>query len=185
MSAITKLIILGVVLVIAGAFLWLYAPALFSNFQNQKLHLGSEIKHYPLDGISFTVTNWTLVQEIDLNVTGITGLLPRTPKNGDVYVIVNFTFRNIGDAELAGSFDNFYELASVTSPLLNYGNYYAQAYPSKFNVGNGLYWGQTIDLMPNQTANGALVYEILDGYTPSSLLYPNKDSPKFVINLTN
>lgn len=141
----------------------------------------TEIKHYPLNELSFTVTDWTLTKEGHQHIFGVDSL---EPKNGNVYVIVNFTFRNIGDMEInILNNENFWKLAEITTPLLEYGDYYAQAYPRNFCSGAGLYWYQPTDLMPNQTTQGGLLYEILEGYTPSSLLYPNKDSPTFVITL--
>jgi hypothetical protein len=196
-----KVVGLILVVVIIGAFTLYYAPTVLSYFQNslnsssssspsqnQEPHLGTEIKNYPIDGLSFTVTDWTFttVEAIDsAKILGLIGL--PEPQSGSVYVLVNFTLRNIGDMEINfQAYDTYYKLGAVTTPSLQYGNYYAQANPTNFLTGYaGYYLGQSTDLMPNQTTKCALVYEILEGYTPSRLLYPNKDSPTLVINLSN
>ena len=147
--------------------------------------LGTEIKNYPLDGLSFTVTSWWFVTTAEALpiVTGITGFL-YGPSSGSVYVVINFTFQNIGNTGVNLLTDkNYWNLASVTPPIVQYGNYYAEATPTSFSE-PPVYVGQPTDLMPNQITNGALVYQILQGYAPSRLLYPDQNSPTFVINLS-
>lgn len=176
----TKIIVLGIVLIIiVGALLWYFVVP--SYFQNSNPQLGTEIKNYPLGGLSFTVTNWTFATFDEIpNVIGITGFL-QLPQSGSIYVLVNFTLRNISDMEI--NFVNVQAGTADASPLLQYGNYYAQATPNSFSV-LPVYNDQSTDLLPTQTTHGVLVYEILEGYTPSSLLYPNQNSPTFVINLS-
>jgi hypothetical protein len=179
-------------MVLAISTLVYFSPALLSHFQtpnssssSSSAGLGTEIKNYPLNGLSFTVTSWwfaTTAEAVPI-VTGITGFL-YGPSSGSVYVIINFTLQNIGNTEMNLLTDeNFWNLASVAPPVLQYGNYYAGATPTSFSE-PPVYLGQPTDLMPNQITNCALVYQILQGYTPSRLLYPDQNSPTFVINLS-
>jgi ribosomal protein L37AE/L43A len=183
--------IIGILLIILviGAALAYFAPTILSymasstnssNSSNSSSSngLGTEIMHYPLDTLSFAVTSWSYATTLyNVPDAGLSSALP----SGSIYVVVNFTFRNIGDTETNLESD-YWSLQPVTVPLLQYGNYYATS-PTFFSF-LSIYSNQPTDLMPNQTTNGALIYTILQGYTPSRLLYPNKDSPTFVINLS-
>jgi hypothetical protein len=191
MSHTRAFAVLGLAIIIIGASVY-FSPAILSHLQNSNslnsssstVQLGTEIKNYPLDDLFFTVTGWSYAASwLKLpNVAGLGYLLG--PSSGSVYVVVNFTFRNIGTMEMnLETYDNFWKLADVKLPLLQYGSYYAEATPSSFDT-YPFYWGQPKSLMPNQTTNGAIVYQILEGYTPSKMVYPNKDSPTFVINFS-
>ena len=164
-----KGIIIGVgliLLVVAGFFL------LTSGVipVNQNYQLNDEIKNFPIQKTSVTFTEWSTSKKL----YGLYGLSYATARSGNIFVVINYTVHNSADTEL-----DLVDFYWAKIPMLKYGDYYADAYHNFWN-----YEGSTMYLMPNQTLNGFICYEILEGYEPIELLFPNKDSPKVIIELS-
>jgi hypothetical protein len=184
LSKIRKVIVLGVVLVILASLIY-FAPTIISTVQksvnptssSSNPQLGTEIKNFPLQQTSITFTNWITATTL----YDAYGFAWDTASEGDTFVVIYYTVRNIGDTEI--DIDN---LLLTTPPTLKYGDYYAEAsFGWEFNYTNTGPQNVTTTLMPNQSeTNGYIFYEILLGYQPTELLYPNQNSPSLVINLS-
>ena len=56
---------------------------------------------------------------------------------------------------------------------------FAGYYP---DYGWKVYFPYPTDLLPNQTVNGYLKYEIIRGIQPTQLLYPDENSPTIIVD---
>jgi len=137
---------------------------------------GEEIRGFPIEKTAVIFTEWKITKTFHDD----------TAREGDVFVVINYTVRNIGNIELSLS-----DFRSAQTPILKYGNYYAEArhipvwIPLPSPGGERLWYlynANLVSLMPNQSANGFIYYEILEGYQPEKLLFPNKDSPSIIID---
>jgi len=137
---------------------------------------GEEIRAFPIEQTAVIFTEWKITNTFHGDDAG----------EGSVFVVINYTVRNIGDTELSLS-----EFRSAQTPILKYGNYYAEArhipvwIPLPSPGGEKLWYlydENLVSLMPNQSTRGFIYYKILEGYEPEKLLHPNKDSPTIIID---
>jgi hypothetical protein len=176
-------LILGLLIVvglIAVFFVFLYKPQLLLG--PHAYAMGEEIKSYPVDEMAISITYWKTTEQFHE-----IGFGWFDSENGTTLVLFNFTIRNIASKEISlWDYEFSAKLNSVEPPMLKYGNYYAS---DKAAVGTGI-WTQRLliyeptKLMPNQSTKGLLIYKILDGYQPTQLVYPNGDSPQFIIKIS-
>ena len=73
---------------------------------------GEEIRAFPIEQTAVIFTEWKITKTFHGDDAG----------EGNVFVVINYTVRNIGDTELSLS-----EFRSAQTPILKYGNYYAEA----------------------------------------------------------
>jgi len=151
-----------VLLVVAGVFLFTSGVIPV----NQNYQLNDEIKNFPIQKTSVTFTEWSTTNKVISSA-----------RSGNIYVVINFTVRNIADNEL-DIIDFVGILTGAKRPQLKYGDYYADAIMGWHVEYLSSY------LMPNQSLTGFIYYEILEGYEPIELLFPNKDSPQVIIELS-
>jgi hypothetical protein len=181
----TKLMLITLLIIIALVSLTIiFLPSILNPSNNpinptaQYYNLNQEIKEFPTVNTSITFTSWTYISTFSIF---------EADENTNI-VILNFTLQNIADNEIKTRSNLQYltEAAPFTpreAPLLKYGDYYAEA---KTDVPYSYYWilwkPQT-NLLPNESINGCLIYEILKEHTPTELVYPSKDSPQIIIRL--
>lgn len=157
-------IVLGIV---AGLAFSYYKDQLFPP-SSTTYSLGEEIKGYPAEELATTFTQFRTTYPED--------------KPDRCIVYVDFTLRNIANREI-----DLWELEIssdllLNTPLLKYGDYYA-TYGTSINPKVWLIDGlkevsteQEKSMMPNQSFQGALEYEIAKGYSPSALVYPDPNA---------
>lgn len=163
--AIAVGIVLAILIVSAFSIIVL-VPLMVNQLQPRYYTLGEEIKGLPTLGeekVSITFTSCNVTNKFRYH----------SPDKGNSLVVFNFTIRNTADIEIytLGIFFPFDE------PLLKYDGYYAQ-------IETFGYWEHNFSLMPNQTMSGWMYYEILEGYEPIELVYPNKESPEIIVKIT-
>jgi len=139
--------------------------------------LGEEMRGFPTEKVAITFTSW--------NVTKMFLFGMASGENATL-VVFNFTLRNIADNQVE-VYPNLlhYEgepLRPRIPPLLKYGSYYADTHPV-FAYYWGL-WESTLILLPNQSVKGFIYYEILEGYEPTELVYPSKESPEIIVKIS-
>jgi hypothetical protein len=152
----------------------LYIPSLLTRVSMRQYSFGQEIKGFPIDKTAVTFTAWTTIKRFDATAN--------TAREGNTFVVINYTVRNIGDMEL-----DIIDFAFSGAPILKFGNYYADPIITVTST----YWGFYFDaqysshyLMPNQSqTNGFIYHEILEGQLPVELVYPNKESPQITIKI--
>ena len=132
--------------------------------------LGEEIRGYPAEELSITFGSVVVNDARD--------------KPDRSIVAVTFTMNNIANREL-DLWD--YEISTdilLADPLLKYGDYYAE-YKLVWLIDgiNEDYKQYLHSLMPNQELRGLLQYEIMKGYQPTQLVYPDEESPTFIVEL--
>lgn len=148
------------------------------NPEVQYYNLNQEIGGLPTGNTSITFTSWTYTSSFNIfDANENTNL-----------IILNFTFQNIAnkEIEIRPNLQYSTEAEQFTpreAPLLKYGDYYSEA---KTDFPYSHYWGlweSKANLLPNESVKGYLIYEILKGYTPTELVYPNKDAPQIIVKL--
>jgi len=167
-----KKIVVVPLLAILCLIMFIYVvPRIQYLFTNVKYyHFGEEIEHFPIEKTAVTFTAWEFKKEVYVSKAN----------EGCVFVVINFTVRNIYDTKLG--FQTLCDFHEAKAPILKYGNYYAGA-EALLSYRWNFYDPYVCELMPNQTLTGYIYYEILEGYQPQQLLYPNKDAPSIVINI--
>ena len=181
----TKLMLIALLIIIALVSLTIiFLPSILNPSNNpinptaQYYNLNQEIKEFPTVNTSITFTSWTYISSFSIF---------EADENTNI-VILNFTLQNIADNEIKTRSNLQYltEAAPFTpreAPLLKYGDYYSEA---KTDFPYSHYWGlweSKANLLPNESVKGYLIYEILKGYTPTELVYPNKDAPQIIVKL--
>jgi hypothetical protein len=169
------LIVIGIAVV---SYIVILKPQL-SQTQHHIYALNEEIRGYPVEELSISIAYWKTTKQ--LHELGFW----YDAKEGNVFVMFNFTIRNIANTEIDFYENNFFlKLMPIDRPLLVYNDYYAQAYTSwNYWAGDFLLSEPRQSLMPNQTTKGLLTYEILDGYEPIELVYPSRESPIFIVRI--
>ncbi|MCW4003638.1 MAG: hypothetical protein NWE95_06985 [Candidatus Bathyarchaeota archaeon] len=156
-------------------------------FQSVKTYaLGEQIKGYPIEELQTNIIYWKTTTQFHESGYWFDS------EEGTTFVFFNFTIQNIANKEIdLWEHELYLKLNSVQPPKLKYGTYYADSDNGISSTGT---WSDHLlindpvrahgTMMPNQTAKGLLIYKILEGYQPTELVYPNEDSPKFVISVT-
>lgn len=158
---IKKTVVLGALIFIGIAIVFYFFVL---NPQPQNFAIGEEIKSFPTENVSLTLTS--------LNITkNFRGYRPSYGSNNTL-VVFNFTLRSIADTEIY-TLENFPHEKML---LLKYDGYYAQYRTWSF-------WETNLSLMPNQSIKGWMFYEILEGYEPNTLVYP-KESPEVFVKIS-
>ena len=170
--------ILIIVGLIVAAFVFLYKPQLLQGPPSYAL--GEEVRGYPIDELASSITYWKTTKKS--SELGVAGWPYSDAENGTSLVAFNITVRNIANTEL-NFFSNevYLRLYVIEPPKLKYGNYYADAERAPAGHWADICFDGPNSLMPNQTTKGLLLYKILDGYQPTVLVYPNENSPNFII----
>lgn len=128
-----------------------------------------EIRGFPIAQISMTFTDWKVISMSPAIATELS-----LAYNENDLVIVNCTFRNIGNTNFSvHSPDNL--SSSLGQTVLKYGNS-SYAALTLTEIGT--------PLMTNQTSTGWLCYEITNGTQPTQLLFPSKDSPSIIVDFS-
>jgi hypothetical protein len=181
----SKLLLIALAIIISVVLLAIiFLPSIISpsnqpiNPTAQYYSLNQEITEFPTANTSITFTSWAY--------TPCFGIFEASENTN--LLILNFTLQNIANTEIKTRSNLQYltEAEPFTpreAPLLKYGDYYAEAKPD-FPYAH--YWGlleSKTNLLPNESAKGYLIYEILKGYAPTELVYPSKDSPQIIIRL--
>ena len=178
MQAHMKLSEKSIKIILVSSLVIICLILVFSSLLGHVKHysFGEEINGFPIEKTAVIFTEWKITKTFyDDNA-----------REGNVFVVINYTVRNIGDMELRLS-----DFRSAPTPILKYGNYYAEArrtpvwIPLPSPEGERLWYlydENLVSLMPNQGADGFIYYEILEGYQPEKLLFPNKDSPSIIID---
>jgi hypothetical protein len=154
------------------------------SFNEQHYGMNQEIRGFPTGNVSMTFTSWMYAKSFH----GLDPLMVLEPGENATLVVFNFTLRNIAnnEIEIRSSLQYGEGADSFTprpSPLLKYGGYYAQAkHDIPYDQFYGL-WEYKYTLLPNQSVKGYIVYEILEGYTPTELVYPSQESPQISIKV--
>jgi len=160
--------VIGLAVVIPTILLVIFfAPSLL-RMGVRRFSFNEEIKSCPIKKTSVTFTAWTTMKTFSYHYA----------REGNIFVVINYTVRNIGDTELGTDF------AFADTPILKYWNYYADA-----KIGIVTYWSfhgtYPLELMPNQSlTNGYIYFEILEGYQPTELVFPSKESPQIIIKIS-
>jgi len=174
------LIALAIIIPLVTLAIILLPPSLTSgnNPTAQYYNLNQEITAFPTTNTSITFTSWTYTSRFDIfEASESTNI-----------IILNFTLKNIANNEITirSNLQYLTEAAPFTpreAPLLKYGDHYAEA---KTEIPYAHYWRlwkpQT-NLLPNESINGCLIYEIPKEHTPTELAYPSKNSPQIIIRL--
>lgn len=165
-----KSVVISILAIACLVLLFVYVVPHLTNLGPKRFSFNEEIRNFPITKTAVTFTGWKFTKE----------LVYGEASEGNVFVVINYTVRNIGDTKM--DWRDLYEFMTAKAPILQYGNYYAEA--ETFGVVWHFY-GLPIssELMPNQTIDGFLYYEILEGYQPKQLLFPNKDSPSIIIEM--
>jgi len=137
--------------------------------------IGEEIDHYPVAELSVNFTSWNVTKQF--HESGIW----LDAANDSSLVIFRFTLRNTSNYPLNLSDPDFFSrLTSAYLPILNYRGAYGNGsyYGGKEQVKctdtwiNSLFPDEPIlssTFEANQTANGILIYQTLDGHQPTWL----------------
>jgi hypothetical protein len=201
-----KRLIIGLAMIILAALLGIF---LLSSLVNRERYyrFGQEIRNFPIEKASITFTAWTATKAFDEAKHWGNISAPQSY----VFIIVNYTVRNIGDTE--------FEIANFSlakTPLLKYGNYYASCeiarsliVGSDYSIdlrGITTYWSfyQTYGIMDKGSmwemptpvfvgpsigsnvtlSNGFIYFQIPEGCQPAELVFPSKDSQQTIIKIT-
>lgn len=150
----------------------------YGNTGVQYYNLNEEIRGLPTENASMTFTSWNYTSSS--NIFGAV-------ENSNV-IVLNFTFRNIADKEIEirSNLQYYAGADSVTpreAPFLKYDDNYSEAINDVPYARYWRLWEPKTSLLPNESVKGYLVYTILEGYAPTELVYPSKDSPQIIVKL--
>jgi len=165
-----KIVAIPIVVILCSIILIYVVPRIPNLFTNVKYYsFGEEIQHFPIEETAVTFTAWEFKKEVNFYEAN----------EGCIFVVINFTVRNIAGKKLDAW--NLRVFSESDAPILTYDSYYAEAEGVfQWNIYE---YPSSLELMPNQTLTGYIYYEILEGYQPQQLLYPNKDAPSIVIDI--
>jgi len=158
---------LGIAIPIILVIIFLALPLLRIGVRH--FSLNEEIKNFPIQETSITFKTLAFMKTFNY----------QNAHEGNIFVVINCTVRNIGDTEL-----ELVDFIFADTPILKYGEYYTNA-----KIGRVWYWSfygiYPIRLMPNQSlSDGYIYFEILEGEQPKDLVFPKKDSPSIIIDLS-
>jgi hypothetical protein len=150
----------------------------YAKTEAQYYDLDQEIRGLPTENASITFTSWNYTSSS--NIFG-------AEENSNL-IVLNFTFRNIADKEIdvRPNLQYYTGADSFTpreAPLLRYDDNYSEAINDIPYARYWRLWEPKTSLLPNESVKGYLVYAILEGYAPTELVYPSKDSPQIIIKL--